>query len=457
MLDTLITGGRIVTETGTFDGWLGIADGKIACIGTEDEMPTADTTLDASGQLVMPGVVDPHTHIDDLTSIERWESGSRAAAAGGVTSLISFAWQAWDGESSPWGENGTLTEAVERERRKATASLIDYGLHATITREDDSILAELPDLVSSGVPSIKMFTAYDFGLSNGFIHRVFRRLSELDGVAALHTEDASVCNALEAEYRRDGYGDPKWYPGSRPPFAEAMAVDDALRMAANTGVKYYGMHTSCREAAEVFERFQRAGHEVRAETCTQYTALDESAYESQGSLPVIAPPLRTADDNDALFEFLEAGVLDVVSTDHVAFTREQKDTEDWWDSEYGAHGLQTSLPVFHHEAVNRRGYSYPFIVRVMCTNPARLFGLTEKGSLEPGTDADVVLFDPNESYVISADEGYSEADFSLYEGLEVRGRVTRTLVRGTTVYEDGKIVAPNFDGQFINRDAPEWH
>jgi len=455
-LDTLITGGTIVTESGTFDSCLGIKGETIACLGAEAEMPPAEETIDASEQLVMPGVVDPHVHIDNITSIETWDAGSKAAVAGGITSILSFAWQPWEGEKSPWDRKGSLTEAVEREKQRVSNSLIDYGFHATLTHEDDSVLDELPELVHNGIQSIKIFTAYEFGLTNGFIHRVFSRLSQLGGVATVHTEDQSVCKRLQEEHIETGRGDPEWYPSSRPPFAEAMAVDDALRMAADTGVKYYGMHTSCREAMDVFEQFQQDGHAVRGETCTQYTALEESIYESMGCLPIIAPPIRTADDNDAMFESLQDGVLDVVSTDHVAFKRGNKTTDNWWNSKFGANGLQTSLPVFHHEAVNKRGCSYPFLVRVMCASPARLFGFPNKGTLEPGTDADIVLFDPDRSFVITAVDAYSEADYSLFENKEVHGQVTRTLVRGTTVYRDGEIVTPDHTGQFVNRQIPSW-
>ncbi len=205
----------------------------------------------------------------------------------------------------------------------------------------------------------------------------------------------TVCTSLLEEWKDAKRGDPEEYTASRPPFTEAMAVDDALRLAAETGVKYYGMHTTCREAVDVFSRFQREGYPVKGETCTQYTSLDASQYESQGCLPVIAPPFRRSDDNDALFEALRDGLLDVVSTDHVAFKQEDNATTNWWDSKFGSNGLQTSLPVFHDETINQRGYSYPFLVRVICTNPARLFGLSNKGRIRLGADADIVIFDPN--------------------------------------------------------------
>ena len=215
-----------------------------------------------------------------------------------------------------------------------------------ITREDPAVFDELDAVIDEGVTSIKMFTAYEIGLSNGFMHRVFEHVADRDAVAVLHTEDASVCEHLMEQTKADGKGHPRHYPPARPDYAEAMAAENAVRMAQEAGAKYYGIHTSCRKVAEVLESYQVDGSEVRGETCTHYTTLDASAYERQGSLPIMAPPLRTPDDCDAMFEHLHHGALSVVSTDHVAFKRADKEVEHWWDSSFGVNGLQTSLPVF---------------------------------------------------------------------------------------------------------------
>lgn len=455
-VDTVITGGTVVTPEETLEASVAIDDGKIAAVGDENAIPDGEETIDASGQLVMPGVVDPHVHIDGYLSIDPYENGTKAAALGGVTSCVNFAWQAWVGDLSIWDEPGTLLEAVHRQKRKGADSLIDYALHGTITREDPAVLDEIPEVIDEGVTSFKMFTAYEIGLSNGFIDRVLRELADHDAVAVFHTEDESVCNELTEQLKRDGRGDPTYYPQARPDYAEAMAAENALRMADEAGAKYYGIHTSCREAAEAIAEYRTDGSRVRAETCTHYTALDESAYETQGSLPIIAPPLRTPDDRESMFEHLQRGALSVVSTDHVAFKRRDKEVENWWDSSFGANSLQTTLPVFHEEAVNERGLSYPFLVRVMCRNPARTFGLPGKGTLRPGTDADIVLFDPNESYTIDSSENASVADYSIYEGREVTGRVKKTVLRGEVIAEDGEITAEPGYGEFIDRDVPDW-
>lgn len=456
-VETVIANGTIVTSRNTFDGAVAMDDGTIVAIGAEHAMPEADRTVDASGLLVMPGVVDPHVHIDDHVSLDTYETATSAAALGGVTTLIDFAWQAYTGEGSPWDEEKSLQEGVERKRENDEDAVVDFGLHGGILREDSKLFEELGDLVDAGITSFKMYTTYEFGLSNGFIREVLERLRELDAVGVAHTEDDSVCESLTAEFRAVGRDDPRWLPEARPDYAEAMAADDIARLAREIGTKYYGIHTSCRKAAEALARYQCDGSRIRGETCTHYTTLADDVYRELGNLPKIAPPIRTEDDNDAMFEYLREGVLSVVSTDHVAQTRERKENSEWWEDPFGANGLQTSLPVFHDEAVNERGFSYPFVVRTMCTNPARTFGLAGKGTLDPGTDADIVLFDPTDTYTISAADNASVADYSIYDGREVTGRVIRTYLRGEPVASEGDVTGEPGYGKFVRRECPTWN
>jgi len=455
-VDLIVTGGSVVSPEEVLETGLAVNNGKVVALGDEEVLPDGEDVVDASGKLIMPGVVDPHVHIDGYLSTDPYETGTKAAALGGVTSCVNFAWQAWLGDLSVWDEPGTLLEAVERQKRKGEDSLIDFGLHTTITREDPAVFEEIPDAIEAGVTSFKIFTAYEIGLSNGFINRILNELSDTGAVAVFHTEDASVCNQLTDQLKSEGKNHPRNYPQGRPDYAEAMAAENAVRMAQEAGTKYYGIHTSCRKAADVLNRYQEGGDLVRGETCTHYTALDESAYENQGTLAIMAPPLRTSDDRDAMFDHLDHGSLSVVSTDHVAFKREDKEVENWWDSSFGVNSLQTTLPVFHDEAVNNRGFSYPFLARVMSANPARTFGLENKGSLEPGKDADFVVFDPDETYTIDPRDNASVADYSIYEGREVTGRVKQTYLRGEQIADEGEITAEPGYGTYIERDVPEW-
>jgi len=457
-IDSIVQGGTIVTATDTRRADIAIADERIVSVGDATTFGDADRVIDATDRLVLPGVVDPHVHVGDMFSGDTYETATAAAALGGVTTIIDFGWQAWVGDTSPYDAESSLIEGIERKQSKAEDAIVDYGLHGGITREAPAVLDDLSAAIERGITSFKMYTTYEMGVSYGFMNRIFEQLAEDDGVAVVHTEDHTICETRTELLRQAGRGEATAYPTSRPDYAEAVSAGTAARLAAEHGAKYYGFHTTSRKAlAELAQVRRAAGPEViRAETCTHYTALDESVYADQGNLAMISPPIRSPDDQDALFEHLRAGALDVVSSDHCGYTRAEKETENWWDSAFGANGLQTELPVFHDVAVNERGYTLPFLVRVKATAPAALFGLPDKGRISPGADADLVVFDPEATYEISAADNASVADFSLYDGREVTGAVETTLVRGEPVVEDGELVGDPGYGEFVARTTPDW-
>ena len=453
-LDTIITGGTVVTGQSMFDAAVAIDDGTIVGVGREQTFPEADNRVDATGLLVFPGVVDPHVHLAGYNSIDSYETGTAAAAAGGVTSVVNFAWQGFREDTQTWDEDGTLTEAVERHRDKIDTSLVDVGLHPVVTRDDPSVFDELPALVEDGFPSFKLFTTDSVRLSNGFIGELFDQLATLGAVGMAHTEDHSVCETKTKELK--GSRSPTVYPDSRPAYAEAMSAEAVVRLAQEAGAKYYGVHTTSEAAADVIASYKEDGTTVRAETCTHYTVFDRGLYEQLGNLSVMAPPLREGTDMDAMYDRLRDGTLTVVSSDHVATTKERKQQDEWWDCHKGVNSLQTGLSVFHDEAVNRRELPYPTLVELKCERPARTFGLSNKGQIRPGADADIVLFDPDETYSIAAEHNQSRADFSIYQGREVTGRVKKTFVRGELVAVDGRINTDPGHGNLLTRDVPDW-
>jgi dihydropyrimidinase len=402
-------------------------------------------------------VVDPHVHAgEDPFTTDTVATATRAAALGGVTTVLTFAWEGWDGPDTVYPPETTLVEGIDRQRGHEDEAVVDYGSHGTLASGREATLDELAPAVDRGVTSFKLFTAYDVGVSTGYLDAAFRRIAALGAVGLVHTEDSAVCDRLTAELKTAGRGDATDYPASRPDYAEAMAADDAARLATEAGMQYYGVHTTCEKAAERLAAYQQDGSQIRAETCTDYLALDVSAYEDLGTLAMAAPPLRTPADVAALYDHLRAGVLSVVSTDHTAFTRAQKAAENWWDAPFGTNTLQRHLVVVHDAAVVNGDVSYPALVRYLSTTPARTFGLPGKGTLDPGTDADLVVFDPAATQTIDAADNASNADGSVYEGREVTGVVEQTFVRGERVARDGAVVAPAGHGQFLERECPTW-
>jgi dihydropyrimidinase len=454
LIDSVISGGTVVTMDSSFDGSVAVDNGRIVGVGDREQLPEARHEFDASGKLVMPGLMDAQTHVDDRSSLDTYRTASAAAALGGITTFMDFSWMHKEHQE----DNDPLTplEGIDRKQRKAenSGAYVDYTLHAGVTREDPAALDELDDCVNAGVTSFKMFTTTT---SNGFIESVIERLSENGGVGVYHTEDASVVEHQTERAKREEKGEPWDMPPTRPDYAEAMAADDVLRMSQEHGTKYFGIHTTSRKAAKVIDRYRDDGSQVRAETCTHYTVLDKSVFHRLGTLPQLAPPIRTQDDIEAMFTYLDKGTLDLISTDHCCHKRATKENVDnWWESPFGANQLQTSVPVFFDEVVNRRGYDPSFVVEKMATNIADTYGMPNKGTLEPGTDADIVVFNPEKTYEISASENASKADYTLYEGRMVTGWVEKTFVRGELMANNGKIVGNPDHGRFVHREVPDW-
>jgi dihydropyrimidinase len=456
-IETVITGGTIATHEGTFEGSVAIDDGRIVAVGKEMALPAADAEIDASDRIVMPGVVDPHVHIDRTeTQVGTYESETRAAALGGVTTVIDFAWQ--NGlYVEDLDEDATLADCVDVKRERGERGVVDFSFHGTLNRADPSSLAEADEVLENGITSFKLFLAeYDgTGVSRGFVDAVFKHLAETGAVGVVHSEDPSTCERRTAAARTAGCDAPEDFPATRPDYSEALAVESVARLATEHGTKYYNVHTTCRDAVEALARYIDDGSTIRAETCPHYLVFDESVFAEQGNLPLITPPLRTPDDVDAMFESLDEGVLSTIATDHCVYRREDK-AGAWWDSPRGANGLQHSLELVHQKTVAEQDFSYPFLVSAMSTTPARTFGMPQKGTLEPGTDADVVVFDPDAPHHISADDDASNADFNIYDGVGVSGRVEQTLVRGELVADGGEIVCDSGHGQFLEREIPDW-
>jgi len=456
--DTVLSGGRVVTPGGTIHADVVLAGERIEAVTTDSDSIDAATRLDVSGKLIFPGVVDPHVHIDgenDLlpAATERYDTGTRAAALGGVTTIIDFGWQDPDASGTT-----TVADGIKRKQSRAAGSaFVDYSFHGVVTTEQTHLSEELEHLQAMGIPSVKLFTAYEFGLSYGFLDSVFAELSDRGMVALVHAEDGSLCDRRAQLNRERGRGDIEGFLDSRPSTAEAMATDCGARLAIRNGCKYYQMHLSSAAAVAALRTHQSAAPAlIRGETCNPYVAWTDSLFDEFGFLALHAPPVRTDNDRHAIIEALDSGVLSVLSTDHSAYSTAAKTGSNWWDIPLGNNTLQYAFPVLYDELVETQGLPPASLADLTSHTPARLFGLPSKGGIAPENSADLFVFDPTQTLEITAAQNASTADYSIYDGRTVTGAITDTFVRGHHVVADGRMTDTNPVGVFVSRRPPNW-
>jgi dihydropyrimidinase len=451
-MDTLIANGTLVTATDTRRANLLIRGERVAAV-TSDE-PPADCVIDATGRLVLPGAIDVHTHLDmllgRLVTADDFASGTMAALCGGTTTIIDFAGQ----------ERGSsLHDALERWREKADRRAVaDYGAHVMITDVNDRVEREMDSLVASGIPSFKVFMAYPgrLMLDDRGIFRVLRRARDNGALVMVHAENGLVIDELVSRALAEGRGEPGAHALTRPPLTEGEAVQRAIALAELAGAPIYLVHLSTGEAMDAVERARRRGQAVYGETCPQYLLLTDQEYERpacEAARYVMSPPLRPAIAHSRLWAGLASGDLQVVATDHCPFQAGEKwPVADFSAIPNGAPGIETRVPLVYHAGVRTGRLSVTRFVELISTAPAKLFGLfPRKGTLAVGSDADVVVFDPDREVTLSARTHHMRVDYSLYEGWTVRGAIDTVLLRGRVVVEGGEFVGRPGGGQFVAR------
>ncbi len=452
--DLVIRGGTLVTAADTIQADLGICDGVIAALGQD---LIGLETLDASGKLVLPGAVDPHVHLEmpagPTTSSDDWESGTVAAACGGTTTVVDFV------EPEP-GES--LMRAFEARRAQAEGrAAIDFGLHMTLSRADADTLAQIPDVAAAGLTSFKTYTTYEgLRLSDEEFLRAMQAVKQAGGLLMVHAENHAMIEHLKREFIAAGQVAPRYHPRSRPAAAEGEAIERVLALAEIAHVPVYVVHVSTARGADAIRRARARGQMVFGETCPQYLLLTEAEYERpgfEGAKFVCSPPLRTAQDNTALWGALARGILSTVGTDHCPFNlRGQKELGlgKFTDIPGGLPGIEARLALMYTCGVRAGRLTLNRWVEVCCAAPARLFGLyPRKGTLMPGADADVVIFDPDKHVTLSQSLLHEKVDYTPYEGLELRGYPVVTLSRGIVLVQDGRWVGPEGHGQYLKRSA----
>ena len=454
-MSLLIKNGEVVTASDRYRADVLVEDELVVEIGQTLEVG-ADTTIDAEGKYLFPGGVDPHTHMNlpfmGTVTIDDYESGTIAAACGGTTSVVDFAFQ---------GKGMNLAETLTAWKKKAEGkAVIDYSFHVAITDLPDEVLNEVPAMVKEGVASFKLFMAYKGAVmvDDATLYKMLLKSKECGALVSVHAENGDVIDVLVKQFLAEGKTDPLYHALSRPAEVEAEATGRMLDLAYMADAPTYIVHLSASQALDRVKAARARGQHVFAETCPQYLFLTSDCYQQsgfEGAKCVISPPLREAWHHDVLWKGLRNGDLQTIGSDHCPFNYEgQKDLGkgDFSKIPNGGPGIEERLGLIYTGGVLEGRIGLNRFVDLVSTTPAKLFGLyPKKGTIAVGSDADIVVFDPTVKHTLSVDTHHSRIDYNAYEGYQVVGRPTTVLSRGNVIVQDGKFVGQAGMGQFIKR------
>jgi len=459
---TLITNGLVVTAAGSYLADVLVDGETIALLGSDlaGGGVTADETIDATGKYVVPGGIDVHTHMElpfgGTVAKDTFESGSRAAAHGGTTTMLDFAAQT---------KGRPLREGLDAWRAKAEGhTAIDYGFHMMMTDVNDATLAEMDQLIAEGVPEFKLFTAYP-GVNfspDDHIFRAMQRTRENGGLVMMHAENGLVIDVIAADLVAAGITGPIGHGLARYAILEGEATNRVIRLAEAAGVPVYIVHLSSRDALEAVTAARGRGAMAFAETCPQYLflTLDDLENGFEGAKYVCSPPLRPKDHQVDLWRGLRTDTLQLVATDHCPFDfHGQKDLgrDDFRKIPNGLPAVEDRVDLLHDGGVVKGRISLERWVEIMSTAPARMFGMyPQKGTIAIGSDADILVYDPNRRRTISAATHHMDVDYSIFEGFEVQGTSDVVMSRGTVLVRDGAWVGPANHGRFLRRDVTNF-
>ena len=452
----LIQHGTVINADSTTQADVLMEGERIAAVGPSLD-PAGHTLVDATGLLVMPGGIDVHTHLDmpfgGTTSADDYFTGTRAAAIGGTTTVIDFALQS---------RGHTLAEAKAIWDAKAKdKACVDYALHMAITDlgSHNEALEEMAEMVAAGITSFKLFMAYPnvLMIDDGLMFQVMQKAAELGALICIHAENGAAIDVVVSQTLAAGHTEPHWHALTRSAQAEAEATHRAIALAQMAGCTVYIVHLSNSDSLRELKHAQERGLKAIAETCTQYLVLsleeqmpgksfDEAKY-------VFTPPLRSKTNHAPLWEALADGSLSVVSTDHCPFTTDQKalGRHDFSKIPNGGPGIENRLQLLWHHGVNAGLISAQRFVALASTEPARIFGMETKGSITPGKDADILLWDPNAAYTITAATQAMNTDYSMFEGWQVQGNAAKVYSRGALVVDRGAFIGKAGHGKFLKR------
>jgi dihydropyrimidinase len=461
-MSVLIKGGTIVTATGRYTADVYTEEDKIKTIGKNLDV-VADETIDAMGKYVLPGTIDPHTHISmpfmGTSAQDDYETGTISAACGGVTTVVDFDLQQ-KGES--------LLEALERKKSWAEGkAVVDFSLHPAVMDPRPEVIEEVKKAIQDyGTPSFKIFMVYDFRVDDATMIKLLEETKKYGGLVQVHAENVYIIQHMNEMLEKEGKLAPYYHAVSRPNIAEEEAISRAAKMVELTGSRIYIVHLSSREGLFKVKEARDHGIDVFAETCPQYLLLNEDRYKEadfNGAKYVMSPPLRTEESSEALWGGLKGGDIQVVATDHCPFDfngkKDMFGKDDYKKIPNGAPGIETLLMLMHTEGVVNGRISLERMVDVLSTGTARMFGLKDKGEIIVGKDADIVVFDPDQKFTITQGKLHMNVDYTPYEGMEMTGMPYAVYSRGKRVAEwNGEQVAFVGEigrGRFVKREPFE--
>ena len=453
-MSTVIKGGTIVTADLTYKADVKVEGGKIVGIGPD---LSGDTVLDAAGCYVMPGGIDPHVHLEmpfmGTYSADDFESGTRAGLAGGTTMVVDFCLP---------DPGQSLLDALKRWDNKSTRANCDYSFHMSVTWWGEQVFDEMKTVVEEkGINTFKHFMAYKGALmvNDDEMFASFQRCAALGALPLVHAENGDVVAAMQQKLMDEGNNGPEGHAYSRPPSVEGEATNRAIIIADMAGAPLYVVHTSCEQSHEAIRRARQNGMRVYGEPLIQHLTLDESEYFNKdwdhSARRVMSPPFRNKLHQDSLWAGLASGSLQVVATDHCAFTTDQKRTGvgDFRKIPNGTGGLEDRMPMLWTHGVNTGRLTMNEFVAVTSTNIAKILNVyPKKGAILVGADADIVVWDPKRSKTISAKSQQSSIDYNVFEGKEVTGLPRYTLTRGVVAVEEATVKTREGHGQFVRRE-----
>ena len=461
-IDLIIENGKVVTTEGVAEADVAIDKGKVVGIGGKGIFPEAERKIDARGKLVLPGAIDPHTHFEitfmGVSPEETWEMGTKAAAIGGTTTIINFTIQQ---------KGRPLMEAIKADIEHLNKlAVVDVALHGCFTdfSDVDAVVNEIPALFDAGVPSIKEFMIYrheGWMVDDWALYNVLEKIREYNGFVGIHAENAYIGEGLRNKFTAEGKTEPKYHPISKPNFVEAEAIQRGCSIADFARANLYIAHMSTKEGVQIVGGYRSKGVPIFSETCTHYLIFKEGVHADpeMGIYSQMSPPLRKQEDIDALWGGLANGTVSFIGSDHVPFNKASKEAgykrNGFITIPNGVPGVLERLPVVYSEGVRKNRISLPRMVEVTSTNAAKMFGLyPRKGTIAPGSDADIVIFDPEKKETLGA-HFYEGVDWSIFEGIEVTGFPAITLLKGKVIVEDKKFLGKAGDGQFVKGKVDE--